>query len=280
MNPHFLHRTAFAHLPPPQIDLCRTLMYITTWTNRKQLLTSHIPHFQAAFSASTLAGEQLLVLAFTQLLPAPNAAAPLAAAGRFGGGGGGAAGGASGFAVFHLYVRSSSPEITQAVQVWDLIFIPLFPYPLLFPFCVHSPLLKQASLAVVIVARSDRIVLSCAVLCCAVQLHSSDWLRDLCGGAVLPGLAQPGLHATGAPKPPIDARLASLQRAFLAPPLQPVGGAGTGAQDGGQQGTGLQGGAKVGNVWHVCVGSMFRGRGGGDHSLNISDLKSVPPDRP
>jgi len=104
----------------------------------------------------TLAGEQLLVLVFTQLMPAP---APLAAAagGHLGTGGG------SGHAVVQLYIRSSAPEVAQAVQ-----------------------------------------------------LNASDWLQDLTGGTVLSGLSQPGLHATGIPKPPIHPRVAAIQRSFLA----------------------------------------------------------------
>ena len=112
---------------------------------------------QAAFSAVTLSGEQLLLLVFTQLMPAPAAPAPLTAANNP------AAGGGSGQAVVQLYIRSSAPEVTHAVQ-----------------------------------------------------LNASDWLQDLAGGTVLPGLAQPGLHATGAPKPSIHPRVAATQGSFQA----------------------------------------------------------------
>ena len=92
----------------------------------------------------------------------------------------------------------------------------------------------------------------------AVQLHAAEWLRDLSGGALLPGVMAPGPHASGAPKPPIDARVAGMQRSFLAAAAAGVaaaggvavvaGGGGTAAMGGGGPSGGLQG-SKVGHPW-------------------------------
>ena len=86
----------------------------------------------------------------------------------------------------------------------------------------------------------------------AVQLHAAEWLRDLSGGALLPGVMAPGPHASGAPKPPINARVAGMQRGFLAAAAAGgVGGAAGGGAGGGTAalGVGALQGSKVGHPW-------------------------------
>ncbi|GAX78147.1 hypothetical protein CEUSTIGMA_g5589.t1 [Chlamydomonas eustigma] len=64
--------------------------------------------YQAAFSASTLSGDQLLLLVYSQLM-LPSAAVV--------GSAGGVASGVEGRAACQVYVRSSSPEVVHAIQL-------------------------------------------------------------------------------------------------------------------------------------------------------------------